>query len=168
MITPYNHDNFNHSDLTYGYRVYRNLHNHLYSIQGYIPGKGWRVIAHGDNFLGWDVRFVVNEAGRQRVLASGHKNVHAYAILGRLTANVPECFVPEDPYPIYYDPRAPLPLGAAQGSFAIDGPDLAISRADAVWFTNGLLGLRPADPTPLADVADKMGFPNMPTTEGVI
>lgn len=61
------------------YFVYRNLHKpgHTYSIKALEgPHKG-RVVAYGQSILIKDVRFVVKEAGRRRVLATGRKNVHA-------------------------------------------------------------------------------------------
>jgi len=62
-----------------GVRVYWNLHKKCWSIQSYIQGKGWRVTAHKDQCVLTNVTFKVSEAGRQRVLATGRKNVHAFA-----------------------------------------------------------------------------------------
>lgn len=53
--------------------VYKNLHNGKLSIR-----QGKYVVAHVDNVLLTDVSFVVREAGRQRVIAEGRKNVHAF------------------------------------------------------------------------------------------
>ena len=55
------------------FRIYRNLHKQCYSISynGIVVMHTTRVIA--DN-----ATLYVSEAGRQRVLATGHKNVHAY------------------------------------------------------------------------------------------
>lgn len=60
--------------------VYRNLrHGHkppkLYSIRY----KGI-VVARKEKVLLANVKFVVHERGRQRVLKTGQKNVHAYAV----------------------------------------------------------------------------------------
>ena len=38
------------------------------------------VIGHADEALMTDVTFTVSEAGRQRVIATGQRNVHAYAV----------------------------------------------------------------------------------------
>jgi hypothetical protein len=57
--------------------VYWNLHRKCWSVraeQG--PDKG-RVIAHTDHLTLANVQFRVSEAGRQRVLREGRKNVHA-------------------------------------------------------------------------------------------
>lgn len=59
-------------------KVYRNLHRKCYSIM-----QGGLVVAYATQLCLADVTFVVNEAGRQRVLRTGRKNVHAFAI-GRL------------------------------------------------------------------------------------
>jgi hypothetical protein len=54
--------------------VYRNLHRKCYSVKSVRTG---RVIAHVDSIDLIDVRFKVSEAGRQRVLKTKQKNVHA-------------------------------------------------------------------------------------------
>lgn len=59
-------------------KVYRNLTRKpgvWYSIV-----QNGKVVAHSEFVLLFDVKFEVNEAGRQRMLKSGHKNVHAYAV----------------------------------------------------------------------------------------
>lgn len=63
-------------DLTRPVKVYRNLHGsaaHRYSVQ-----QGGLVVAHGEQVILSSVKFVVNEAGRQRVLREKRKNVHAF------------------------------------------------------------------------------------------
>lgn len=60
-------------------------HRGTYSIKALNgPLKG-RVIAHAEKVYLSDVEFKVNEAGRQRVLKTGHKNVHA-GVVGELRA----------------------------------------------------------------------------------
>lgn len=61
-------------------RVYYNLHKHVYSVQHYIKGKGWRLYKHLNKVYLEDVEFKVYEIGRQRVLQEKRKNVHAYVI----------------------------------------------------------------------------------------
>lgn len=63
-------------------RVYRNLHKKCYSIQAKV-GASWRVIAHAASVELEGVTFKVSQAGRDRVLRTGAKAVHAYAV-GRL------------------------------------------------------------------------------------
>lgn len=59
-------------------KVYRNLHLKAWSIMAVDgPYKG-KVIAHADWIGLWGPKFIVNEAGRQRVLREGKKNVHAF------------------------------------------------------------------------------------------
>lgn len=53
--------------------VYWNLHKHQYSIRS----KG-RVIMHADKVMLRDAKFVVQPAGRERVLATGQKSIHAF------------------------------------------------------------------------------------------
>lgn len=54
-------------------KVYYNLHRHLFSIK-----QRGLVVLHAHRVKLTDVTFQVNEAGRQRVLSEGRKNVHAY------------------------------------------------------------------------------------------
>ena len=57
--------------------VYWNLHRRLFSIRSRERGSYGRVISHAP-FLGlYNPRPVVSEAGRQRVIREGRKNVHA-------------------------------------------------------------------------------------------
>ena len=55
--------------------VYRNLHNGLISIKSASSGL---VLGHAKSVDISGADFVVNEAGRQRVLRDKQKNVHAY------------------------------------------------------------------------------------------
>jgi len=55
--------------------VYRNLHNGLISIKSDSSGL---VLGHAKSVDIVGADFVVNEAGRQRVLKDRQKNVHAY------------------------------------------------------------------------------------------
>lgn len=65
--------------------VYRNLHKQTWSVKALEgPSKG-RVIAHSDHVLVWEASGRVSEAGRQRVLREGRKNVHA-GIVGTLVS----------------------------------------------------------------------------------
>lgn len=63
-------------------RVFRNLTKGCYSIQAKV-GKGWRTVAHADAVLIEPATFKVSEAGRQRTIATGRKQVHAW-VCGRL------------------------------------------------------------------------------------
>lgn len=54
--------------------IYRNLHaGKAFSIRY----RG-RVVDRLEHFVAHNVRFKVNESGRLRVIAEGHKNVHAF------------------------------------------------------------------------------------------
>lgn len=67
--------------------VYRNLHkpNHTYSIKALEGEHKGRVIGYASSITIEEAPFVVREAGRQRVLETGHKNVHA-GIIGTFTS----------------------------------------------------------------------------------
>ena len=78
-------------------QVYKNLHKDCYSIR---DSKTKLVIAYGTRFALWDPKFKVSEAGRQRVLSTGQKNVHAY-IEGNIVFGRSIGF---DLKQLYYDP----------------------------------------------------------------
>lgn len=66
--------------------IYRNLHKpgHTYSLRAMEGEHKGLVIGYSPYFVVEGAKFVVNQAGRQRVLDSGHKNVHA-GIVGNVT-----------------------------------------------------------------------------------
>lgn len=55
--------------------VYRNLNNGKWSIRDAVTGY---VAGHAETVVLADAEFIVNEAGRQRVIREQRKNVHAY------------------------------------------------------------------------------------------
>jgi hypothetical protein len=80
-------------------RVYWNLHRKMYSIQARY-GYDWYVVAHAEELMLKNVTFKVSEAGRQRVLRTGVKNVHAYVVGGLIP------FVnPDKGRRVSYDPK---------------------------------------------------------------
>ena len=72
MITPHKNRSIDKSKPV---KVYWNLHRDCYSIQ-----QDGLVVAHADMIDLRSVTFKVNEAGRQRVLKEGRKNVHAFVV----------------------------------------------------------------------------------------
>jgi hypothetical protein len=61
-------------------RVHRNLHNGMYSVV-----QNGFVVAHATHIVLTACEFIVNQAGRARVLAQKRKNVHAF-VAGYLAA----------------------------------------------------------------------------------
>jgi len=57
--------------------VYFNLHKRCWSIRAQSGPEKGRVVAHADTVLLDGCTFKVGEAGRQRVIREGRKNVHA-------------------------------------------------------------------------------------------
>lgn len=75
-------------------KIYKNNHKNLYSIV-----KNNKVIGYTDKITLKNVKFIVNEQGRQNVLKTKNKNVHAYIegyFLGYYSINYP--------YSLYYNP----------------------------------------------------------------
>jgi hypothetical protein len=60
-------------------KVYRNLHTGTLSVQAKVEGR-WKVVGHCSNLSLVDVVFKVSQAGRDRVLREGQKNVHAFVV----------------------------------------------------------------------------------------
>ncbi len=56
-------------------RVYRNLHKKCFSV---VNTKTNRVICHTNSLSLSDVKFIVRQAGRNKVLMTKQKNVHAF------------------------------------------------------------------------------------------
>lgn len=59
-------------------RVYRNLHKNCWSVQSKNEKGSWIVTAHKESVFLRGVTFKVSQAGYERVLREGRKNVHAY------------------------------------------------------------------------------------------
>ena len=57
------------------YYIYRNLHRDTFSIK--YRGK---ILEYLDEIHAYDVEFKVSQKGRQRVLDTKQKNVHAYVV----------------------------------------------------------------------------------------
>lgn len=68
------------ADLSRPVEVYRNLRGFRLPGPGpwYSIRQGGRVVGHAKAMMLQDAEFVVQEVGRQRVLRTGRKNVHAF------------------------------------------------------------------------------------------
>ena len=91
ILHPYKSRTLNPADKI---KVYRNLHNGLYSIKQ----KGL-VVAHAQRLYLRDCKFTVRESGRQRVIKEKRKNVHAF-IEGYITDSVMGTTVERNDLPI--------------------------------------------------------------------
>ena len=85
-------------DFTKPVKVYYNLRKRLFSVQ-----QGGKVVAHVHSIDLYDVTFKVSEAGRQRVLATKQKNVHAYVVGRALVPGGPARDLDFD-YRVSYNP----------------------------------------------------------------
>jgi len=65
-------------------RIYWNLHRGCWSV---MDARTNRILGHATQVLVREPRFVVREAGRQRVLRERKKNVHAF-VVGQLEAAI--------------------------------------------------------------------------------
>ena len=78
--------------------VYRNLHKNCYSVRALTGKNKGRVIDYVQSITLKDAKFVVQPAGRDRVLREKRKNVHAF-VRGHIT---------DEPLthgaPVIYDP----------------------------------------------------------------
>jgi hypothetical protein len=64
--------------------VYRNLHKNCYSVRALSGENKGRVVNHVQAIILKDATFVVQPAGRDRVLREQRKNVHAF-VRGTIT-----------------------------------------------------------------------------------
>jgi len=80
--------------------VYYNLHKHTWSIR---DCKTRRVIGHSKRVVLYDVKPKVSQAGRERVLREGRKNVHA-GLEGTLLESHLKWDSEAKPKPITYNP----------------------------------------------------------------
>ncbi len=112
------------------YRIYRNLHKKCFSIQAKVPGKGWRVVDHATDLCVSGLTFRVYEAGRQRVLATKRKNVHAFVIVDGYVKTKPGIQVADCDVKVSYNPMA------APGFMA---GDVGVLGARCGHFTEGRL-----------------------------
>ena len=98
----------------YRVQVYYNLHKHCYSIR-----QSGRVIGHTDSIVLRDARFNVAPAGRDKVRATGVKNVHA-TVSGYVVDNpkpaIPEHFVSYNPFK--YDQFVKITSNGYDGFYA--------------------------------------------------
>lgn len=98
-------------------RVYFNLRRKVFSV---MDKKTRRVIAHLAEVGLTDVRFIVSESGRQRVLREKVKNVHAFVegTLG-LTQPIEGVAVSYNPYkaPTFVERDSGLPVHSAPRAF---------------------------------------------------
>ena len=76
--------------------VYFNLHKKCWSVR-----QAGKVVMHANRLCLKDVRYLVAEGGRNKVLQSGVKNVHA-GLSGYLVKTVPN--IPEVSYDVTYNP----------------------------------------------------------------
>ena len=80
--------------------VYYNLHKNMWSIKSLKTG---RVFGHANTVILSDVKPKVSESGRQRVLNTKQKNVHA-GIVGTLESTIDAIYIIKDYDEITYNP----------------------------------------------------------------
>lgn len=98
--------------------VYWNLHRGLWSVKALEGAQKGRVIARLGHLGLEDCEFKVSEAGRQRVLREGRKNVHA-GIVGTLEMDADGWPVQEHTWPMRgterFTPGAPVAYNPRTG-----------------------------------------------------
>lgn len=116
-MTPFRNRTVSHTAKTW---CYRNLHR-----GGYSMVQDGVVVAHADDVTLLGVTFVVREAGRQRVLSEGVKNVHAFVV-----GKVPQMVL--CPTDLVWHKARYNPKRAAYFEAEIGGEWLPMESADAV------------------------------------
>ncbi|QGJ90984.1 hypothetical protein SEA_BIANCATRI92_86 [Mycobacterium phage BiancaTri92] len=111
--------------------VYWNLHRGMWSVKALEgPDKG-RVITRTQHVILRNVTGKVSEAGRQRVLREGRKNVHA-GLVGELV-QAEAVNLPKDARPVTYNPRKYETFVYADDESRFQGSDLAVLAHRAVY-----------------------------------
>ena len=113
--------------------VYRNLHKKTWSIRDRKTG---RVVSHQDEVNVLDAKFVVQPAGRRKVLQEGRKNVHAF-VRGTLATyqevlDDSRTFYLITPYIVRYNPYQADHFFYRNPENRIDKADLAILDYEGV------------------------------------
>lgn len=82
--------------------VYYNLHKHKFSIKSRIEG---RVIMHSDKVYCGQPSFIVQPAGRAKVIKEKKKNVHAFVRTNNWTIATTPKWIPEMKWEhVFYNP----------------------------------------------------------------
>lgn len=84
-------------------KVHRNLNNGLWSVTAKTGEYKNKVVHHCANISISNVKFVISDAGRKRVLRENRKNVHAWCV-GILTSVSEKETIPEISKQVTYDP----------------------------------------------------------------
>ncbi|AUV62029.1 hypothetical protein KIV63_gp15 [Mycobacterium phage SWU2] len=162
--------------------VYRNLHRDQWSVKAMTgPHKG-KVVGHADQLTLFSCELKVSEAGRQRVLREGRKNVHA-GVIGLIVDDDvlhtdPTGIGPlEGPRKVSYNPRRagaftvndqPVDAAdyihfAATGGVGMDKVRLGRLRSFYKKLQDQVLEFDPAIP-PIPGVSNKGGWRYVPRT----
>jgi hypothetical protein len=131
-MTPFRNRQVSHTAKTW---CYRNLHR-----GGYSMVQDGVVVAHADDVTLVGVKFVVREAGRQRVLSEGVKNVHAFVV-----GKVPEMVLIDASANITWLKARYNPKRAAHFEVEMDGQWLPMEGASCVIL--GPTGMTVYNPT---------------------
>ena len=106
--------------------AYWNLHKNIFSIQSREKENYGKVISHVNSVVIALPKFVVRQAGREKVLETKQKNVHAF-IVGHLLPG--EFIIPkEKPSLVYYNPYKFNSFVKADTKEQIKQADVAILR----------------------------------------
>jgi len=106
--------------------VYRNLHKQCLSVKALKGENKGRVIDRPKECIIRDAKFVVQPAGREKVIREQRKNVHAFVRGERVDSA--KCGKSKGPELISYNPYKAGYFRREDGS-RVDGADLVVIRA---------------------------------------
>lgn len=108
-------------------RIYKNLHNGLFSVM-----QNGKVVAHVESFLLSEVSFFVSLQGRERVIKTKQKNVHAFVsgIIDQVNNNFEDIILSNPDKTVYYNPYL-------YNSFVIGINNININKTDRFNFVVG-------------------------------
>lgn len=109
--------------------VYKNLNRECLSVRSRESDEYGRVVDHRDSVVVDNVEFVVQPAGRERVLEEERKNVHAF-VRGRLSDD--QSWRPVDGVEITYNPYEFDSFVTTDGHTPVDCADRVVVNTDGV------------------------------------
>jgi hypothetical protein len=108
------------------FRIYRNLHKDCFSIQRWNSDKkGYRLHSYEKNVIAFHVEFRVSQSGRNSVLKTKQKNVHAFVYCKNYITFVEPVNHGQE---VYYNPYV-------MDSFRIKNSDEPINNLDGIVMT---------------------------------
>lgn len=111
--------------------VYYNLHKRTFSIRSRESESYGRIVGHSDNVVIISPEFVVRQAGREKVLKTKQKNVHAF-----VRGHVLEDYAPKKEYIIPSGKKDIAKYNPYKYTHFVNSKEERVYNADMAVMTN--------------------------------